>query len=106
MGGLAAKTTAQRMLLEYNAREVQQELAQKQAQYTQQYLKEESKIAKQLAGGKRPGQKMRAGAAAIPSAAVPATTVAPPVGFPRYQAAYPCGRAAVGPAVAPLSLLL
>merc|ERR1711990_862886 len=75
--GLQLNTQAQGLLFDYNMKATQQELAQRQAQFAQQYLTEENKLAQQYAT-----QMTKAGPAGLSGMGVPATTVAAPAAAP------------------------
>jgi len=95
--GLQLDSQAQGLLFDYNMKATQQELQTKQAQFTQQFLTEENKLAQQYAG-----QMLTAGPAGLSGMAmgVPATTVAAPAAYPATTVAAPVTYAAA-PAALP-----
>jgi len=93
--GLQLNTQAQGLLFDYNMKATQQELAMRQAKFTQEYMTEENKLAQQFAsqmgnagpanlsaGGVYGGLGAPAASIAAPiAAAAPVTYAAPPVTY-------------------------
>merc|ERR1712072_643886 len=74
--GLQLNSQAQGLVFDYNMRATQQELAQRQAQFTQQYMTEENKLAQDFAaqmGKAGPANLATGGAYGATVAAAPVT---------------------------------
>jgi len=82
--GLQLDSQAQGLLFDYNMKATQQELQMKQAQFTQQFMNEENKLAAQYAG-----QMQKAGGVGLSGmpAAAPTSVVAAPAAYPTTVAA-------------------
>merc|ERR1719482_2506928 len=82
--GLQLDSQAQGLLFDYNMKATQQELQMKQAQFTQQFMNEENKLAAQYAG-----QMQKAGGVGLSGmpAMAPTSVVAAPAAYPTTVAA-------------------